>query len=239
MQPEELVEHEPPPGRLDHGERLGDVDGPERLGPLPHCERRPPLGRQRVGELARPGERLLHELPDLPRGQPRLGRGGVHGQDPQGPPAGGHPRHDVDYRIDHLAGTPVLADLAEEDRLGARLELLGPPWLVEEDDGQPARVVAHRQLDHGAPVPGPPRPRRMHRRQDRSLVAHVESRDVGLAGAVDVAPGVRRHQVEDRFDAELGQAGRLALRHRLEHRHGPGAAGRGGCGRYSIPSRYG
>ena len=59
--------------------------------------------------------------------------------------------------------------------------------------------------------------------QHGGLVAHLQPGDVGLAGAVDVAPGVRRHQVEDRLDTELGQAGRLALRHRLEHRHRPQA----------------
>ena len=139
LQTEELVEHEPSPRRFDHLERLGHMDGAERLGPPPQTERRPPLGRQRVRELARPRQRLLHELPDLPRRQPDLGRGGVHGQDAQRPPPRGHAGHDVDDRVDHLARAPVLAHLAEEDRLGARLELLGPPGLVEEDDGQPSR----------------------------------------------------------------------------------------------------
>ena len=39
LQAEELVEHEPAPGGLDHVERLGRVDGPEGLGPLPQVER--------------------------------------------------------------------------------------------------------------------------------------------------------------------------------------------------------
>ena len=82
-------------------------------------------------------------------------------------------------------------------------------------------------------------PRRLHRRQHGGLVAHLELRDVGLAGAVDVAARVGGDQVEDRLDAEFGQAPRLALRHRLEHATRAACSGRGACGRYSIPNRYG
>ena len=56
LQPEQLVEDQPPPGRLHHVERLRDVDGPERLGPVPQVERRPPLGRA-AGRRTRPPAR--------------------------------------------------------------------------------------------------------------------------------------------------------------------------------------
>ena len=115
------------------------------------------------------------KVADLPAGQVRLGRGRVDRQDAQRPAPRRHAGDDVDDRVDHLAGAPVLAHLAEEDRLGARLELLGPPRLVEEDDGQAAgaRRARPRRPRRG-PAPDATGARRLHRGQDGRLVAHDE-----------------------------------------------------------------
>ena len=223
LQAEELVEHEAPARRLHDVERLGPVNGPEGVRAVPQVDAVAPLDGERVGELPRTLERLRDELPDLPRRQAGLGRGRVDGQDAQGPPAGRHAGHHVHHRVGHLSGAPVVGHLAEEDGLGARLELLRPPGLVEEDDLEPPRAVPHDDVDDGAARAGPARAGRLHRGEHGRLVAHLQARDVGLTGAVDVAPRVRRDEIEDRLDAELGQPPGFALGHRLEHGHLPQA----------------
>ncbi len=222
LQAEELVEDEATPGRLDHIERFGQVDGVEGLRAVPQVELGAPLRREGVDELAGALERLPHPRADLPGRQPRLGRGRVHRQDAQCAPAGRHAGHDVDDRVGHLPGAPVLGHLAEEDRLGAGLELLGPPGLVEEDDLEPAGVVADDDVDDGAPGAGPARMRRLHRGQHGRLVPDHQVGDVGLAGAVDVAPRVGRQQVEDGLDAQLGQHPHPPLRDAVEPLHADG-----------------
>ena len=217
LQAEELVEHQAAAGGRDHGERLRPVDGPEGVGAVPQVDGVPPLLGERVGELAGALERFCHELPDLPRRQPGLGRRRVDGQDPQRLAARRHAGDHVDHGVGQLAGAPVLGDLAEEDGLRAGLELLGPPGLVEEDDLQPAGVVAHRDVDDGSPGAGAPGMCRLHGGEHGRLVSDLQVRDVGLAGAVDVAPGVRRDEVEDGLHAEIDQPPGLALGHRLEH----------------------
>ncbi len=91
-------------------------------------------------------------------------------------------------------------------------------WLKKTTARRPVSSRTTRSTT-ARPLRARPRPGRLHRRQDGSLVAHLEPRHVGLPGAVDVAARVGGDQVEDRLDAELREATRLALRHRLEHRH--------------------
>ena len=216
---EQLVEDEPAPRRVLGLEGLGLVDRGERLGAAPQLERGAPLGGERVGELAGALERFGDEGADLPARQPHLGRGGVHGEDAQRAPPGRHAGDDVDDRVGHLAGAPVLGHLPEEDRLGAGFELLGPPGLVEEDDLEPAGVVAHHDVDHGPARPRPPGVRRLHGGEHRRLVADHEVGHVGLARAVDVAPRVGREQIEHGLDAELRQHRGPPLRHPVQPRH--------------------
>ena len=201
-------------------------------------ESRHPTGSGSANSPAR-SSASVDELPDLPRRQPGLGGGGVHRQDAQRLASRRHAGHHVDDGVRQLAGAPVLGDLAEEDRLGAGLELLGPPGLVEEHDLQPARVVAHHDVDDRPTRAGAPRAGRLHGGQHRRLVADLEVRDVGLPGAVDVAARVRGDQIEDRLDAELGQPPALALGHRLEHGYLPQAQVAECAAAYSIPNRYG
>ena len=199
------------------------MNGPEGVRAVPQVDAVAPLDRERVGELAGPLEGLGDELADLPRGEAGLGRRRIDRQDPQRLAAGRHAGHHVDHRVDHLAGPPVVPHLAEEDGLGAGLELLGPPGLVEENELEPAGVVAHHDIDDGPARPGAPGAGRLHRGQHGRLVADLQSRDIGLAGAVDVAARIRREEIEDRLDTELGQPPGLALGHRLEHGHLPQA----------------
>ncbi len=56
LQPEQLVEDQPAPGRRHHIERLGHVDGPEGLRAPPQVELVAPGGRQRVEELPGPAQ---------------------------------------------------------------------------------------------------------------------------------------------------------------------------------------
>ena len=220
LQPEELVEDQAPARRRHDRRRLGQVDGPERLGPAPQVEGGPPLLGQGVRQLAGAVERLLDVGADLPARQAGLGRRRVDRQDAQratpGTDRGGD---DVDDRVDHLAAAPVLPDLPPEDGLGPRLELLGPPGLVEEHHGEATGGVAHHHVDDGAAVPRPPRAHRLHRGEHGRLVAGPQVRDVGLTGAVDVPARVRGEQVEHRLDAELFQTLDLRRGHGGEHRH--------------------
>ena len=220
LQPEELVEDQAPARRPHDRRRLGQVDGPERLGPAPQVEGGPPLLGQRVRQLAGAVERLLDVGADLPARQAGLGRRRVDRQDAQrATPGADRGGDDVDDRVDHLSAAPVLPDLPPEDGLGPRLELLGPPGLVEEHHGEASGGVAHHHVDDGAAVPRPPRSHRLHRGEHGRLVAGPQVGDIGLTGAVDVPARVRGEQVEHRLDAELFQTLDLRRGHGGEHRH--------------------
>ena len=94
------------------------------------------LGGHGVGELARPLEHLGHPLVDVPAHDPGLLGLRVHRDDAPGLVA-----DEVDDRVGHLPAAAEQLDLAEQHRLGARLELALPPGLVEEGDlaGSPSR----------------------------------------------------------------------------------------------------
>ncbi len=204
LQAEQLVEGQPSPGRPDHVDRRGLVDGLHGRRAVPQAERGEPFPGQRVEERTGPLERLLHERPDLPAGEPRLGRGRVDRQDPQGAALAAHdvvvhPRHDVDHRVDHLARAPVVPHLPPEDGLGPLPQLLGPPGLVEEGDFHRPRLVAHDDGDGGLAVAVVPAATAAshphHLGQHGRRRPDVESRHAGLGRAIDVAVLAReRHQ---------------------------------------------
>ncbi len=74
---------------------------------------------------------------------PGLLRLRVDGDDPPGPVA-----DEVDDGVRHRAGGPGTLGLAEQRHLEAGLQLPLPPGLVEEDDPEPARLVAGLDGDH-------------------------------------------------------------------------------------------
>ncbi len=199
LQAEELVEDQAAAGPVLRLERLGPVDGFEGLGAAPQVERGAPLLGHRVGELAGPLERLLDEGADLPAGQADLGRRRVDGDDAAGCAA--RPSAPATTSTTGLAiwrRPRYSSTLPKKMASVPASQLLGPPGLVEEDDLEPAGVVAH---GHARPWRGAGacgrRAHRLHGGQHRRLVAHVEVGDVGLAGAVDVAPRVGGEEVED------------------------------------------
>ena len=227
LQPEELVEDQPAPGRRHHVERLGHGGwrGTPRSGPTDRATTAT-RSRQRVGELAGPlAAPPPRTSPISQTVSPTLAEAGYTGRMRSVRRPGRDAGHDVDHRVDHLAAAPVLGDLAEEDRLGAGLELLGPPGLVEEDDVEPAGVVAHRQ-------------RRRPRARSGPAATGADCTDASTAASSPTSQVRRRRpggcgrcsaggrsSSRSRTDStpSSASAGRLALRHRLEHRHRPGA----------------
>ena len=166
LQAQELVERQPPPGPLLLGERLRRVDGAEGRGPVHELELDAPRSGQRVVERARPAQRLLHPLAELPAGDARLLRRRVDGHDPPRPVP-----DQVDDGVGELALAPVGVELAEEQGLGAHRQLARPPRLVEERHPQRAGAVVDVELDQGpalAGAAGPHRRRRVASTRDSS-----------------------------------------------------------------------
>ncbi len=213
---QQLVEDEPAAGGLGRLHRVRVVDGGEGGAAVDEVEAVEPVLGHGVGEGPGPGQGLLDETGQLPRVETALLRGlGVDGHDPTGAVT-----HQVDDRVGHLPPVAEPLQLPEERGLGARPQLLRPPPLVEEDHVEVAGAVEHVDLDDHLPLPGPARLDPLHHGQHGRLLPHLEVGDVGLPGAVDVAPGVVGEQVEHRLDAygghgvELLDADALELAHR-------------------------
>ena len=206
LDPEQLVESEPAPGENGLFHRLGLVDGTERRGAAHQPGRGPPGLVERVGELARPLERLRHVPGELDRGDPRPPGLGVDRHDPAGLAGLGRP-DDLDDRVRHLEGRPVAVDPAEQRHLTALGQLLRAPGLVEKRHPQLAGAVVDLGLDDAAPAPQAPERHLPHRRRDDPDVAGHELGDRDGVRPVGVAPWVVGEQVEDRGDP-----------HRLERR---------------------
>ena len=157
LEPQQLVEDQPPPGHLDRAHRLGRVDLVERPRAVGQVEPVAPLLRQRFDERAGALERLVHPLAQLPRRQPRLLRLRVERND-----AARAVADQVDDRVRHLAAAPIGVELAEEDGLGALLQLRRPPRLVEERALQITRAVEDVDLDQWSSLPRAPRVHALH-----------------------------------------------------------------------------
>ena len=136
LHPQQLVEHQPAPGRGRLAERVRPVDAVQGGAAPDEAELVEQLPGHGLVELAGPAQRLLDPAADLPGGQARLLRLGVDGDDPSGAVA-----HEVDHRVGHLAAALELLELAEDDGGGPLLELGRPPRLVEEGAPQVARAV--------------------------------------------------------------------------------------------------
>jgi hypothetical protein len=179
------------------------VDAPERGGAVDQVEAVEHPPGHRVGELAGPLEGLLDPAGHVPRVDAGLLGLGVDRHHPPGAVA-----DQVDDGVGQLLLALVLVELAEEHRLGAGRQLLGPPGLVEELQLEAPGAVADHRTDQrlGRSAPGAAAGHPLDPGQHHRLLAHLQVADVGLVGAVDVAPRVVREQVEHRPDLEvLGQ----------------------------------
>jgi hypothetical protein len=200
------------------------------------------LGRERVRERAREVEDGRDRALDLPGRHVRLPRLRVDGHDDPGLGVAGAPEH-VDDRVRELALPAEQVELPVERDLGAHRELALAPRLVEEDEVQQPRVVLDDRLDHLLALARRPRRDPLHLGDDRRLLSRHELRDLRLAGAVVVAPGVVLEQVEHRLDRRRHQREPLEQLRREpvdvperdlgELPEGPGSRG------YSTPIRYG
>ena len=185
----------------------------ERPRAVDEIETVAPFARQWVGQLACPSQRLLHPATQLPGRETGLVRLGVDGHDAPGAVA-----DEVDDRVGHLTSSAVGLELAEEHRVGAFLQLLGPPWLVEEGAAQVAGAVEDVDLDEGAALSGATRLHPLHRREHHGLVTDLEVLDGGLLRAVEVAARVVGEHVEDGLDLHRRQRLDLLGPDTLEHR---------------------
>ena len=213
LQPQQLVEHEALARRLSRAHRLRRVHLVERPRAVDDIETVAPFARQRVGQLARPSQRLLHPATQLPGREAGLVRLGVDGHDAPGAVA-----DEVDDRVGHLPPSPVGLELAEEHGVGALLQLLGAPRLVEERAAQIAGAIEHVDLDEGAALPGASRLNPLHHREHHGLVADLEVLDGGLLRTVEVTARVVGDQVEDGRDLHRLQRLDLLGPDAVEHR---------------------
>ncbi len=248
LQPEQLIEDEALTRRPRLVGRLGLVDRPHGLGATPEPQLAAERARQRVGEGAGAVERLLDIGPDLPAGEARLGRRRVDRDDLEHAALGLaalDARHEVDDRVGHLAPAPVLGELAPDEELGARGELLLAPGLVEEDEREVAGLVGHHRLHPLAPSGIADRTRPLDVGEDDGLVADGEIGDVGRPGPVDVAARIGGEQVQHGGHPPAGQGLGVLRLHRLQlgdrdvGQLGEASAGAGSPLGHSTPKRYG
>ena len=196
LQPEELVEGQPAAGRLDHAERLGAVDGPRRppCGPTGRARRRHSSGS---GSANSPGpvEGLRRRTrPISQRGQRRLGRGRVDGEDPQrrGRPGCRSPAttSTTGFTIWRVPGTRPPCR-RRWPRCPPASCLARHGWLKKTTARRPVSSLTDH-VDDGAARPGPTRRwAGLHRGQHRRLVPHLPVRRRRPAGCGRCSGGGR------------------------------------------------
>ncbi len=173
-------------------------------GPIPARQLQPPPPRfgQRVPEGLGPAQGLRHPVADLPAAQPGFLRLWIHRHDPAGTVT-----DQVDHRVGHPGPTAIALDLAEHHHLGALAQLLGPPGLVEEGERQVAGAVEQHHFHQRPPLAGAAGRAAADLAEDHGLAAFDQIGDVGLVGAVEVAPRVVREEIQHRVDAHGLQGG--------------------------------
>ena len=231
LEPEQLVEGQPFPGRLHlvHGHR--PVDALEGRGAVDQAVVGPDGVVQRVGERSGPVQGLVDQPADAGRREAGLLGEWVDRVDPTrrravviGGRLVGAPQ-DLGGGVDHLQGVAERGDRTEEQGQGPDRQLSGPPRLVEERHLDPPARVDDLQL-HPCRWPSPPSPTHRwgadptHGGQHGGLLPLGQPVDGEQAGAVDVATRIVGDQVEDGDDAELGQVAGRRLPHTPQHRHG-------------------
>ena len=187
------------------------MDRPERRGAIDEIEPVEERGVERFGELAGAAKGLGAESSHVPGHDAGLLRLRVDRHDPRGLIADA-----IDDRIGHLAPTLERLDATEQHHLGPLGELLEPIGLVEERDLQIGGAVGDVDDHHRAAA--------AHRtllgahdlHEKRRLLPHLEFRDAGLAGPIDVATRVVQQHVEHGVHTELGQGLRRGLTDALE-----------------------
>jgi hypothetical protein len=98
----------------------------------------------------------------------------------------------------------VAADLASEDAAHAGSQLVLPPRLVEEGQGEEALAVGDAHLeDRAATLAHRPRGRAHHLGDDRGVLVDRQFGERGQLAAPGVAPRIVREQVADRRETEV------------------------------------
>src|SRR5665213_439601 len=156
LQPQELVEGESSSRGLYVGEVRRQVDPSIRRRAIDQIEFGERSFRYRIEHWSGAAQTLVDETADLPTGQSSFARRRVDRHDAADSRgvsfiARGSDDH-VDDGVRHLALTPVVRDLAKEQRLDANGELIFAPTLIEEDDFERSAVVTDAGLDHDPTV---------------------------------------------------------------------------------------
>ncbi len=213
LDPQQLVEREPPTGLLLLGDRLGQMDVREGLESLQEPETSPNRFGQRVVDpsFTASTQRLLDPSGDLPGVDLGLLALRVDRDDPPRTVA-----DEVDDRVRHLQAAAVDVGLAEQRDLQPLAQLALAPRLVEEDHLHPPRTVTHVDRHHRAPVPGDPLGHRANRGEHECLVAGDEVGDAGLVRPIDPTAGVVREQVEQVLDTDGDERPALLVADPLE-----------------------
>ncbi len=197
---------------------------PERQ-PLLRLQRR----RQRVGKGGCERERRLDQLAELLRRDLLARR--VDGREVRG-------RVRLLAEVVALDREPVAGRLAAQPHVGARLEPLREPALVEPRRLDRAGAVGDDGLEDREPSPGPPERGRAHRALDRHLLVAEEIGDPPVPDGLLVPERPVREEVADGLEPELQQppadrdadSGERVERGVEELRPGPGAWRRPGRG---------
>ena len=223
LQPEELVEDQAAPGRLDHLERLGPVNGPEGVGAVPQVDgARHSAGSGSANSPARSSASATNS-PISHDVSPALAEAGYTGRmrsvrRPGVTPATTSTTGLVIWRVPRysvtlpkkMASVPGSSCLARQGWL--KNTIFSRPVSSRTTTSTTARPVRARR----APAPTARWPARPPRRRPGG-----PRRRPGGCGRCSGAG--RCDEIEDGLDAELGQPPGLALGHRLEHGHLPQA----------------
>jgi thiol-disulfide isomerase/thioredoxin len=183
---------------------VGEVDLPNRSRQIREILPAPYRGRDGIGELAEPAERVVHEPSDDAR-RDSLG-GGVHRDDPT--------RVDLVglAALEHLHGglldteAPAKGvDLAGDRDLLALLVPASGPRLVEPGQVDHTRPVVHAHRDDRSPVRQAARRDLLHRADERRLRLRLQIPDLGDARPVDVRPRVVVQEIRHGLDPDPPQ----------------------------------